>query len=63
MSNIKQFKHMSSGVIHDYVDGATLEGHEVVMICSKGAWYTIGAAEFDNLVQHGIIELIEKEEV
>ena len=63
MSNIKQFKHVASGVIHDYVDGHTLEGFEVVMIFSKGCWHTIGAGELAHLVQYGVIELLEKEVV
>ncbi len=66
---IKQFKHVASGAIHDYVDSYTLEGFNVVMIFSKGCWHTIGAGELAHLVQYGIIELlqsellIEKEEV
>ena len=63
MSKIKQFKHVASGAIHDYVDGNTLDGVPVTMIYSKGVWHTVGTEEFDNLVQYGIIELIEKEEV
>ena len=63
MSNIKQFKHVASGVIHDYVDGHTLEGKEVTMLFSKGCWHTVSSSEIDRLVQFGIIELIEKEGV
>ena len=63
MSQIKQFKHLASGVIHDYVDGHTLEGHAVTMLYSKGVWHTVGTEEFDELVQCGVIELIEEEEM
>ena len=63
MSQIKRFLHIHSGKYHDYVEGGTLEGHEVVLIHSKGVWLTVGAFEFDELVQYGIIELVEKEEV
>ena len=61
MSNIKQFKHVVSGVIHDYVDGNTLEGIKVTMLFAKGCWHTVGTKEFEELIQFGIIELIEKE--
>lgn len=69
MSNIKQFKHVASGVIHDYVDGRTLEGVEVTMLFAKGCWHTVASSEIDELIKYGIIELItcelliEKEEV
>lgn len=69
MSNIKQFKHVASGVIHDYVDGHTLEGVEVTMLFAKGCWHTVASSEIDELIKYGIIELItcelliEKEEV
>ena len=63
MSTIKQFFHPLTGKHHDYVEGGTLEGHKVIMIYSKGVWHTVGAKEFDELVQYGIIELIEKEDV
>lgn len=36
MTTIKRFLHVFSGKYHDYVEGGTLEGHEVVMIYSKG---------------------------
>lgn len=63
MSLIKKFLYTPSGMHHDYVEGGTLEGFEVIMIYSKGVWNTIGAKEFDELVQHGVIELLSKEEV
>ena len=63
MSTIKRFFHPMSGTSHDYVEGGTLEGHEVIMIYSKGVWHTVGTKEFDELVQHGIIELVGKEEL
>lgn len=63
MSNIKQFKHVASGVIHDYVDGHTLEGVEVTMLFAKGCWHTVASSEIDRLVQYGIIELLNKEDV
>ena len=63
MSNIKQFKHVASGVIHEYVDSYTLEGFNVVMIFSKGCWHTVASSEIVELLKYGIIELIEKEDV
>lgn len=63
MSDIKQFKHIGSETIQDYVEGGTLEGFAVTMIYSKGVWHTVGTEEFNELVRQGIIELIEKEEV
>lgn len=62
MSNIKQFKHAASGVIHDYVDGHTLEGIEVTMLFAKGCWHTVASSEIDELINNGVIELIEKED-
>lgn len=58
MSTIKRFYHPMSEKYHDYVEGCTLEGHEVVSIYDKGVWYTVSAAEFDNLVKYGVIELL-----
>ena len=63
MSTIKRFFHPLTGKYHDYVEGGTLEGFEVIMIYSKGVWHTVGTKEFDELVQYGIIEVIEKEDV
>lgn len=63
MSQIKRFVHLATNKYHDYVDSHTLDGIPVTMIYSKGVWHTVGTKEFDNLVQQGIIELIEKEEV
>ena len=62
MSNIKQFKHVASGVIHDYVDGNTLDGVEVTMLFAKGCWHTVASSEIDELINNGVIELIEKED-
>lgn len=62
MTKIRRFLHVLSGKYHDYVEGGTLEGHEVVMIYSRGVWHTVGAFEFDELVQYGIIELVEEKQ-
>lgn len=63
MSQIKRCYYPRSQKYHDYVDSHTLEGIPVTMIYSKGVWHTVGTKEFDELVQCGVIELIEKEEV
>jgi hypothetical protein len=63
MSNIKRFVHLATNKFYDYVDSHTLDGIPVTMIYSKGVWHTVGTKDFDELVQYGIIELIEKESV